>query len=141
MAPGNSPSEVIMMFNRRTFSTMLVGAVAAPRISFAQAGAKSAFYSSVGPELTHFEVDFEGATLNKRGSVKLPGGVQYAWPHPSRKSLYVATSTGGVGIAPVPGFAPGQHHLTALRVAPSGELSPHGEPLRLRQRSVHISVD
>jgi 6-phosphogluconolactonase len=131
-----------MTINRRTFSALLAGAVAAPRMSFAQAAKdKSAFYSGVGAELTQFEVDFDGAALTKRAAVKLPGGIQYVWPHPSRRSLYVASSTGGVGIAPVPGFAPNQHHLTALRVSPAGELSPLGDPIKLRQRPVHMSVD
>jgi 6-phosphogluconolactonase len=130
-----------MTVNRRTFSALLAGAVAAPRMSFAQAKDRSAFYSGVGAELTHFEVDFDAATLAKRGTVKLPGGVQYAWPHPSRKYFYVATSSGGVGIAPVPGFPPDQHYLAAFRVSPSGELSPHGEPIKLKQRPVHMSVD
>jgi 6-phosphogluconolactonase (cycloisomerase 2 family) len=130
-----------MIVNRRTFSALLAGAVAAPRISFAQAKDKSAFYSGVGPELTHYDVDFEAATLTKRGTVKLPGGIQYAWPHPSRRYFYAASSTGGVGIAPVQGFTPDQHHLTAFRTAPSGELSSHGDPIKLRQRPVHISVD
>jgi 6-phosphogluconolactonase len=131
-----------MTINRRTFSALLAGAVATPRLSFAQAAKdKSAFYSGVGAELTQFEVDFDGAALTKRAAVKLPGGIQYVWPHPSRRSLYVASSTGGVGIAPVPGFAPNQHHLTAFRVSPAGELSPLGDPLKLRQRPVHMSVD
>ena len=90
--------------DRRTFSTLLAGAVAAPRIALAQtAKDKSAFFSGVGPDLTHFEVDFDAAALAKHGSVKLPGSIQYAWPHPSRKYLYVISSSGGVGIAPVPG--------------------------------------
>jgi 6-phosphogluconolactonase len=130
-----------MTVNRRTFSALLAGAVAAPRMALAQAKDRSAFYSGVGAELTHFEVDFDAATLTKRASVKLPGGVQYAWPHPSRRTLYVATSSGGVGIAPIPGFPPDQHYVVAYRVAPSGELSPLGEPVKLRQRPVHMSVD
>jgi 6-phosphogluconolactonase (cycloisomerase 2 family) len=131
----------IMTVSRRTFSALLAGAVAAPRMSFAQVKDRSAFYSGVGPELTHYEVDFDAATLTRRGSVKLPGGIQYAWLHPSRRYLYVASSSGGVGIAPVPGFAPDLHRLTAFRVAPTGELSPHGDPVILRQRPVHLSVD
>src|SRR5438552_49139 len=131
-----------MPINRRSFTASLAGAVALPRLSFAQAAKeKSAFYSGVGPQLTHFEVDFEAATLSKRGSVKLPGGIQYAWPHPSRRHFYVASSSGGVGIAPVPGFPPNEHRLTAFRVATSGELSPFGDPIKLRQRPVHMSVD
>src|SRR3979490_635450 len=133
--------RIIMTVNRRTFSTLLAGAVAAPRMAFAQAKDRSAFYSGVGAELTHFEVDFDAAALTNRGSVKLPGGVQYAWPHPSRKYFYVATSSGGVGIAPVPGYPPNEHPLVAFRVASSGELSPHGDPIKLKRRPVHTSVD
>src|SRR5450755_1354230 len=136
-----STGGMIMTVNRRTFSALLAGALAVPRMSFAQAKDKSAFYSGVGPQLTQYEVDFDAATLTRRGSVKLPGGIQYAWLHPSRRYFYVASSSGGVGIAPVPGFAPDQHQLTAFRVASTGELSPHGDPLHLRQRPVHLSVD
>src|SRR5215471_16281088 len=130
-----------MTINRRTFSALLAGAVAAPRMSFAQAKVNSAFYSAVGGQLTHFAIDFGAATLAKLASVTLPGGVQYAWPHPSRRYLYVATSTGGVGIAAVPGYPPDQHYLAAFRVTPFGELSLHGEPVKLRQRPIHASVD
>jgi len=91
--------------------------------------------------LTHYEVDFGAATLSKLASVTLPGGLQYAWPHPSRRYLYVATSSGGVGIAPIPGYAPDQHYLLAFHVAPDGGLSAHGAPIRLRQRPIHLSVD
>src|ERR1700732_2429529 len=129
-----------MTINRRTFSVLLAGAVAEPRVSLAQAKDNSAFYSGVGGQLTHYEVDFSAATLTKLASVTLPGGLQYAWPHPSRRYLYVATSSGGVGIAPVPGYPPDQHRLLAFRVAPSGDLSAHGDPIRLRQRPIHLSV-
>ena len=130
-----------MTINRRTFSALLASAVAAPRVSFAQAKVNSAFYSGVGGQLTHYEVDFGAATLAKLASVTLPGGLQYAWPHPSRRYLYVATSSGGVGIAPVPGYPPDQHYLLAFHVAPDGGLSGHGAPIRLRQRPIHLSVD
>jgi hypothetical protein len=39
------------MVDRRTFTTILVGSIVAPRTSFAQSSkAKSVFYSGVGPE-------------------------------------------------------------------------------------------
>jgi 6-phosphogluconolactonase (cycloisomerase 2 family) len=126
------------MIDRRTFSTLLAGSVAAPALSsnvWAQAGKKMALYSGVGTEFTHYEVDVEGAALTKRGAVKLPGGVQYAWPHPSRKFLYVTSSTGG------PGMSGNSHHMTAFRIEPSGALTPHGEPLALAHRPIHSSVD
>ena len=62
------------MFNRRRVSAMLAGTVAAPHFAFAK-GAKtqSAFYSGVGNELTHYEVDFATAELARRGSIKMFG--------------------------------------------------------------------
>jgi 6-phosphogluconolactonase len=130
-----------MTVNRRTFSTLLAGAIAAPGAAFAQAKNNCAFYSGVGGQLTHFEVDFGSATLAKRAAVTLPGGVQYAWPHPDRRHLYVATSSGGVGIAPVPGYPVDQHYLAAFRVTPLGDLSLDGNLIKLRQRPIHLSVD
>ena len=51
---------------------MLAGTVAAPRMSFAQSTKeRSALYSGVGVELTHYEVDVDAATLAQRGSVKI----------------------------------------------------------------------
>src|ERR1700720_1334277 len=118
-----------MIVNRRTFFAILAGTLAAPRLAFAQAKDRSAFYSGVGGQLTQFEVDFDAATLTRRASVRLPGGIQYAGPDPSRRYLYVATSSGGLGIAPVPGYPPDEHYLLAFRVASSGELSSHGDPI------------
>jgi 6-phosphogluconolactonase len=130
-----------MTINRRTFSAILAGTLAAPRLAFSQTKDRSAFYSGVGGQLTQFDVDFDAATLTKRASVRLPGGIQYAWPHPSRRYLYVATSSGGLGIAPVPGYAPNEHYLMAFRVDPFGELSRHGDPVKLQRRPIHTSVD
>jgi 6-phosphogluconolactonase len=130
-----------MTVTRRTFSAMLASTVAAPRLAFAEARSDCAFYSGVGGQLTHYEVDFGAATLAKRAAVTLPGGIQYAWPHPSRRSLYVVTSTSGIGIAPVPGYPPEQHYLAAYYVTPLGDLAQLGDWVRLRQRPVHTSVD
>ncbi len=130
------------MFNRRSVCAGLAAVAAAPRFAFAQAGGpKSAFYSGVGNELTHYEVDPAAAQLAKRGSIKMPGGIQYAWPHPSKKFLYVTSSTGGPGFTPGPGFPPDQHHLAAFRVGPTGELTPHGDMVKLRWRPIHSSVN
>src|SRR5271166_1628353 len=48
-------------------------------------------YASVGPELTHYDVDVEGAALTRLDTVGLPANVQYIWPHASRRFLYAAT--------------------------------------------------
>lgn len=130
-----------MGVTRRTFSALLASAVAFPRLALSQATENCALYSGVGGQLTHYEVDFAAAALAKRAAVTLPGGIQYAWPHPSRRYLYVATSSGGVGIAPVPGYPPDQHYLAAFQVTPFGDLARHGELIKLRQRPIHASVD
>jgi 6-phosphogluconolactonase (cycloisomerase 2 family) len=122
------------MMTRRTFSTLLAGSVAAPSLSWGQAAkGKTALYSGVGPEFTHYDVDVDAVTLTKRAAVKLPGGVQYAWP--SRKVLYVTSSTGG------PGLSGDSHHVMAFRIDPSGSLQPLGEPIALKHRPIHNSVD
>jgi 6-phosphogluconolactonase len=78
------------MFNRRTFLLLAAGGITAPRLAFAQqASRKVALYANVGADLTHYDVDVASAELIKRETVTLPAGVQYAWPHASRRYLYV----------------------------------------------------
>jgi 6-phosphogluconolactonase (cycloisomerase 2 family) len=96
----------------------------------------TALYASVGEVLTRYELDVDGAALARRESVALPQNVQYAWPHPSRRFFYVASSNRS-------GASPGNSHwLSAFRVDPaSGALAPHGEALALAHRPVHMSLD
>lgn len=97
---------------------------------------KVALYSAVGDELTHYEVDVERAVLTKRDTISVPANVQYAWPHPSKRYLYVATSNRGS--SPTADL----NHLSAYRIDPAtGALALHGEPRTLRDRAVHICVD
>lgn len=99
---------------------------------------KAVFYQSIGPELARYDVDVDGAALIRRDSVTTPGAnVQYVWPHPSKKFLYVVSSDGG------PGTIPGTRHVaTAFRIDPaSGALTPHGDIAPLPSRPVHCSVD
>jgi len=99
---------------------------------------KVALYASVGPDLTHYDVDVAGAALIKQKTVTLPAGVQYAWPHASRRYLYVATSSSESGY----GKAGTEHHVTAFGIDPaSGALAPHGESIRLPTRPIHMTTD
>ena len=129
------------MLDRRTFAMLLAGSAAAPGLARARHGTKGgatkmAFYSGVGTELTHYDVDVDGEALTKQRAVALPSSVQYAWPHPSRRFLYVSSSSGG------PGQSGNQHHVTAFRIdAATGALALHGSPIALRSRPVHNSVD
>ena len=121
-------------------SSILIAAAAlaqtsAPPASAADSSnpARTVVYAAVGPELTQYDVDVESAALTKRGSVTLPDNVQYAWPHPSRKYIYVAWSNG----------AGANHHgVTAFRIdSASGSLAPLGQPVPLAARPIHLSSD
>ena len=127
------------MPTRRTFLSLVAGSIAAPRFASAQqAASRAALYANVGAELTHYDVDVAGAALIKRAAVTLPAGVQYAWPHVSRRYLYVATSSSASGYGPTGT----EHHVTAFRVDPaSGALTRHGEPIRLPMRPIHMTTD
>ncbi len=96
----------------------------------------TALYASVGRQLIQYDADVEGATLAERSAVTLPANVQYAWPHASGKYLYVACSDRG------PDASGANHWASALGVDPaSGVLQPHGEPIPLRSRPIHITTD
>src|SRR5712692_4037897 len=78
---------------------------------------KVALYAAVGAELTQYDVDVDGATLVKRGSLTLPANVQEAAQHPSKKYIYIAWSNGGPSNLPQGASSPSgsQHGLTAFR--------------------------
>ena len=105
----------------------------------ASAASRVALYASVGPEMTHYEVDVEGAALTRRGTISLPANVHYCWPHASRPLLYVASSDSDSGVG---GRVGHNHHVTALAIDPaSGALSRHGEPIELPTRPIHMTTD
>jgi 6-phosphogluconolactonase len=98
--------------------------------------AKTVYYASVGPALTLYDLDVDGAALTKRGALTLPANIQYAWPHPSRRFLYVVSSSGG------PGIAGDKHYASALSVDPAtGALRPHGDAAALPSRPIHACID
>jgi 6-phosphogluconolactonase len=95
-------------------------------------------YASVGADLIHFDVDVPAATLTRRGTVSVPANVQYVWPHASRRFLYAASSDSASGMGP-PGT---NHHVSAFRIDPaSGALTPHGAPILLPYRPIHMATD
>jgi len=101
----------------------------------------TAFYQSIGDQLTHWDVDVDAATLTRRASITLPSNVQYVWPAPTKASgkfLTVSTSDAAAGNAPNPGK---MHRLCAVRVDANGALAMHGEPQALPSRPIHHCVD
>jgi 6-phosphogluconolactonase len=127
------------MFNRRTFLSIAASGITSPRLASAQqASGNVALYANVGAELTHYAVDVANAELTKRETVTLPAGVQYAWPHASRRYLYVASSSSASGYGK-PGT---EHHVTAFSIDPrTGALGPHGAAIRLPTRPIHMCTD
>ena len=99
---------------------------------------KLAFYASVGAVLTQYDVDVAGLALTRKGSVTLPAGVQYVWPHASGRYLYVTSSNSAPGSGPEGTV----HHLSAFRIdAQTGELIPHGNAIPLPVRPIHMTTD
>src|SRR6267143_4670978 len=127
------------MFSRRTFMSLVAGSMATPGLASAQpASQKIALYANVGADLTHYDVDVAGAELIKRATVTLPAAVQYAWPHASRRYLYVASSSSAPGYS----TAGTEHHITAFAIDPAtGALTLNGAPIRLPTRPTHMSTD
>ena len=94
-----------------------------------------ALYSAVDDTIAHYDVDIDAATLTRRATVQATSKVQYAWPHPSRRHLYVSTSNGG------PRVKSDYNHVAAYAIAAHGALSPHGEPRPLTRRAAHLCAD
>jgi 6-phosphogluconolactonase (cycloisomerase 2 family) len=128
------------MLNRRDFALGAMGAATLAPPAWAQSPVP--FYASVGPKLNLYDLDTGAATLTPRNSVTLPANVQYAWPHPSRKFLYVAASNGQPGSGPMGTTGADKHHYAiAYRIAADGSLTEHGPRRLLSVRPLHISVD
>ena len=92
-------------------------------------------YASIGARLIQYDMDVDGAALAERGAIALPVGVQYAWRHATKPFMYVACSDGGLGKTGT------RHFACALRMDATGALFPHGEPVPLQWRPVHLSTD
>jgi 6-phosphogluconolactonase (cycloisomerase 2 family) len=91
-----------------------------------------ALYVSQGPDLVHYSIDLDDATLSRHETVSAPQVIQYAWVHPTNRFIYAASSIGMDGK---------EHHLTAFRIGPDGKLSQNGEPVRLAHRPIHLTID
>ncbi len=112
---------------------LIIAGMFAGTFGQAQTSEKVFLYAAVGAELTQYDVNVKDATLTKRGSVTLPDSVQYAWPHPTRRFIYVAWSNGS---------GRDHHGVTAFRMdATSGALSLHGNHVTLPARPIHLSTD
>lgn len=128
------------MIDRRAFAGLMASTFTFASSAWAQtAQSRTVFYASVGPVLTLYDVDIEAAALTVRSSVTLPANVQYAWPHPSRRHFYVASSNGQPGGGDAP--RGDMHWLNTFTMDSTGRLAAHGEARALLSRPIHASVD
>jgi len=129
------------MLNRRDFAALL-GAAALPGTARA-ADETLGFYASLGPKLMLYRLDAGAASLTPAGGITLPANVQYAWPHPSKKFLYVAASNTQPGSGPMGATgADRNHYALAFKIDPAtGALTPHGQPRLLPVRPLHLTTD
>src|SRR5437016_3156040 len=129
------------MIDRRTFTALLAGTIAAPQMAPHMARGqgtkgKTVFYSSVGGDLTLYSMDVDNASLTKVNTISVPANIQYAWPHPNKQFFYIVSSGGGPGVPSTTNFA------HAFKIDPAtGALTPHGQPQNLPSRPIHTSVD
>lgn len=120
------------MLNRRHATAFLGAALAWPARA---AAAVQPFYSAVGRDLAWHAFDTRTGALTRMGSVTLPANVQYAWPDPTRRFLYVSASLTG------PAPDPGNHLLQAFRVGMDGALTAHGPAVKLKYRPINNTLD
>lgn len=99
------------------------------------APASVSMYAAVGAELINFELDVASADITRRGSVRLPARVQYAWRHSSRPVLYVSSADR------TPGLQGDQFFLNAFAIGADGELAVVGDTVPVPSRPIHMSTD
>ena len=78
---------------RRQFAALAAGSLMLPSTGWAkQVSGDVVLYSSVGPELVLYHVTESDLALSRVASALVPATIQYVWPHPSKRLLYVAYS-------------------------------------------------
>ena len=128
------------MLDRRRFNALLAGTagwagLGPIRTAAAQRALRGAVYASVDARLYRIRRDGNTLTRDPRPLI-LPAQVQEAWPHPSGRYFYVASSDERTSTGPVR-----HHYLNAFQVGSSGELRPFRGAVQLAHRPIYITVD
>ena len=131
------------MLNRRGLNAGIAAALTGTLWPHsARAQSTLPFYASLGPNLIHYDLDVAAGSLRQKAGVTLPANLQYAWPHPAGRLLYVVASNGQPpsGPAGVAG-ADKRHYALAFRIGADGALTEHGPRKLLPVRPIHCSTD
>jgi 6-phosphogluconolactonase len=92
-------------------------------------------HASIGSTLQALASEDGGRRVTPVGdAVTVPEQVQFGWSNPVRDVLYVGCSDNAT-------TKKDRHFLSAFKVARSGALSPHGQPVQLASRPIHLTTD
>jgi len=107
------------MIDRRTFATLLAGAVATPGMSWGQgAKGKTVLYASTGPELTLFGIDVDDGALVK--DIERTGATVVAGARDPQVELVLAQRV-AVATAQLRGLDPDRPRHLARSVVLTGQ--------------------
>lgn len=98
---------------------------------------KTMCYGALGPEMGAYSIDLDTAELTHEQTVKLPAGMQYAWPNKARTLMYFVTSDAG----PMQKVKLPNHYIQVYKLLKNGQLEAYGEAIKLGNRPLHCSLD
>jgi 6-phosphogluconolactonase len=108
-----------------------------PAVTYSSQTGKTMLYGALGPVMKVYSIDVDAALLTKEGEIKLPAGMQYAWPNKARTLIYFVTSDSG----PMQKQKLPNHYIQVYKVLKSGMLEAYGDPIKLGNRPLHTSLD
>jgi 6-phosphogluconolactonase (cycloisomerase 2 family) len=123
---------------KKTIVAILMTLVIVGSLSIASAASTDAvvaYYTSVGPTLSHYDLNVASGELAFKESVKLPVNVQFATVDPANQYMYVGLSNFVVG-------EKGKHFLSVFKIdQTTGQLQQIGTDLPLPERPINLAVD
>jgi len=130
----------------KVLSTVLISStltISAMNLNAQQASLSNpttSLYTSLGEQLLHYSLNTKDGTVRMGGEpLLLSANLQYAAISPQKDFLYVVSSNAGSGTSGSKGSI---HQLSAYKIAPStGHLTPWGEPVALKERPIHLTLD
>lgn len=98
---------------------------------------KTMCYGALGPEMGAYSINLDTAELTLEQTIKLPAGMQYAWPNKARTLMYFVTSDAG----PMQKVKLPNHYIQVYKLLKNGQLEAYGDAIKLGNRPLHCSLD